>query len=75
MFVPIASAMTAAHRDSPAVASVHYETFGTFQLIIANYKRLCLHPRVYQDKSVAVYKTMARTVAILPVSIHKAFFM
>ena len=53
----------------------HYETFGTFQLIIANYKRLCLHPRIYQDKSVAVYKTMARTVAILPVSIHKAFFM
>ena len=53
----------------------HYETFGTFQLIIANYKRLCLHPRVYQDKSVAVYKTMARTVAILPVSIRKAFFM
>ena len=55
--------------------SSHYETFGTFHLIIANYKRLCLHPRVYQDKSVAVYKTMARTVAILPVSIHKAFFM
>ena len=37
------------------IVSNHYETFGTFQLIIANYKRLCLHPRVYQDKSVAVY--------------------
>ena len=53
----------------------HYETSWTFQLIIANYKRFCLHPRTYQDRRCGCIQDYGRTVAILLISDHNFFYI